>query len=86
MADKSKLELETTRTIKFLTDEGLLTDEHAGKVALLEYLVEQLPKATNLSQSANVAVQIRAVFDSLPKVPEKPADELQDFVDSLSDN
>jgi hypothetical protein len=74
---------DTTRYIAFLSDQGLLTDEHALTVALLRALVAKLADCTNATQYAAVSKEIRATMEALPKPEVKQTDEVEDFFNEL---
>lgn len=78
---------EANATIEFLTDKGLLTQEHSLSVALIRAICEEWEHATNSTQRSNLAKELRtAIVDLLPKVELPPDDAAQSFFDSLTEN
>lgn len=71
------------KTVKFLTESKLLTDEHAATVALLEALCDEYPLATNSTQRSAISREIRNCLESLPKPEAKVSDEAADFLADL---
>lgn len=75
---------EANSTIGYLTDQGLLTREHALSVALIREICQEWERATNSTQRSNLAKELRtAIVDLLPKVELPPSDAAQDFFNSL---
>lgn len=71
------------RYIEFLTDQGLLTNEHVLTVAMLHALVAKLDECTNPTQYAAVSKEIRATQEALPKPVIAQTDEVADFFSDL---
>lgn len=77
------LRTSANKTLKFLKDAGLLTDEHEATQALLKALCDEFTECTNSTQRAGISREIRACLESLPKPIVKVADEAQEFLDAL---
>lgn len=83
MANKSKLETDAAKYIRFLKSQGLLTNEHALTVSLVEFLAAEWSLCTSSTQRAAVSKEIRAAIEMLPHTEVKIADEAQTFLNDL---
>jgi hypothetical protein len=80
---KSALELKAAETIRFLTDEGLITKEHSLTIALIKELCAEWALATSSTQRATISKEIRSSIEMLPKIEIKQTDEVEDFFKEL---
>lgn len=86
MSDKNPLQLEAAKTIRFLTQEGLLNKEHSLTVSLIKELTAEWSLCTSSTQRGMISKEIRACIEMLPKPEAKVvADEAEEFLASLNE-
>lgn len=85
MAKKSNLELKAQETIRFLTNQGLITQADSLNIALIKELCAEWQLATSSTQRGMVSKEIRACLEALPKPEAKPSDDTEAFFNELED-
>jgi hypothetical protein len=83
MANKSELQLNADKYIRFLKKQSLLTDEHALTVSLVKSLAEEWSLCTSSTQRAAIAKELRACIDMLPHTETPIQDVTQTFLEQL---
>ncbi len=83
MAIKTQLQKDCEKTIKFLNNQNLLTDEHAFTISLMRSLAEEWAVCTSATQRAAISKEIRACLEMLPQTEVKLQDAVQNVLDEL---
>jgi hypothetical protein len=83
MAIKTQLQKDCEKYIKFLTNQNLLTDEHAYTVSLARQLAAEWENCDTSTQRAAISKEIRACIELLPKPEVKIQDATKNFLDEF---
>lgn len=85
MIEKTQLQADSEKYIRFLKKQGLLTDEHSLTVSLVRVLAAEWSLCTSSTQRAAISKELRAAIEMLPHTEAKIADETQDFLNELQE-
>lgn len=86
MAQSNPLQLKAAETIKYLTDEDLITKEHSLTIALIKELAAEWSACTSSTQRAGISKELRAAIEMLPKPEATVSDAAADFLASLTED
>lgn len=73
------------KTITYLREQGVLSDEHALTVSLIEALCDEWAEAVTTTQRANVSKELRYCLALLPE-PAPETDDVADLLAELADD
>lgn len=83
MANKTQLQLDSEKYLRFLKKSNLLTDEHSLTVSLVKELCITWAECTSATQKAAVSKELRAAIEMLPHAEVKLQGEVETFLEDL---